>query len=115
MTLPRAFLEFLPDDADTRRKNNDRRDGAVGRGGGFFERQAESDRNPWDSDDELYDEFGRKKRKKNAAPKAGAKAAKAKPDSKADCKSTTLVGAAATDVVAGSAGCGTQMAVEPCT
>eukprot|EP00928_Gymnodinium_smaydae_P008760 TRINITY_DN13217_c0_g1_i2.p1 TRINITY_DN13217_c0_g1~~TRINITY_DN13217_c0_g1_i2.p1 ORF type:complete len:262 (-),score=63.22 TRINITY_DN13217_c0_g1_i2:232-1017(-) len=40
---------------------------SMGRGGGFYERQGDSERNAWDSDEEQYDEFGRKKRKKKAS------------------------------------------------
>lgn len=36
----------------------------IGKGGGFFERQGNSDKKEWDSDEEKYDEFGRKKRRR---------------------------------------------------
>jgi len=41
----------------------------IGKGGGFFERQGNSDKKEWDSDEEKYDEFGRKKRKRREPPK----------------------------------------------
>mmetsp|Transcript_13010 Transcript_13010/g.29539 ORF Transcript_13010/g.29539 Transcript_13010/m.29539 type:complete len:162 (-) Transcript_13010:38-523(-) len=47
------------------------KDGEIGRGGGFLQRGTGDDRKEWNSDDEEYDEFGRKKRKaksKAAAP-----------------------------------------------
>merc|ERR1719401_969983 len=40
----------------------------VGKGGGFYERQGMTDKKEWDSDEEKYDEFGRKKRKKATPP-----------------------------------------------
>jgi len=41
----------------------------IGKGGGFFERQGNSDKKEWDSDEEKYDEFGRKKKKRKEALK----------------------------------------------
>jgi len=37
--------------------------GEIGKGGGYNQRSAADDRKEWNSDDEDYDEFGRKKRK----------------------------------------------------
>mmetsp|Transcript_86033 Transcript_86033/g.200041 ORF Transcript_86033/g.200041 Transcript_86033/m.200041 type:complete len:158 (-) Transcript_86033:42-515(-) len=37
--------------------------GEIGRGGGYFQRSAVEDRREWNSDNEEYDEFGRKKKK----------------------------------------------------
>eukprot|EP00392_Amoebophrya_sp_AT5.2_P003553 g3558.t1 len=58
----------------------DKREG--GKGGGYFDRQDPADRKAHESDDEDFDEFGRKKtgRRKAAAAaaKAGAKSEKAK-------------------------------------
>jgi len=39
----------------------DKREG--GRGGGYFDRQDPQDKKAWDSDEEIFDEFGRKKKK----------------------------------------------------
>lgn len=47
----------------------------MGRAGGFYERQ-DGARNDYNSDDEEIDEFGRKKKRKTAKAKPGAKAAK---------------------------------------
>lgn len=43
------------------------KDGELGRGGGYFERAPEGHRE-WNSDDEDYDEFGRKKKKRRESP-----------------------------------------------
>merc|ERR1711879_875125 len=39
------------------------KDGEIGKGGGYFQRSSPDDHKEWNSDDEEYDEFGRKKRK----------------------------------------------------
>uniref|UniRef100_A0A7S4V4B4 RanBP2-type domain-containing protein n=1 Tax=Alexandrium monilatum TaxID=311494 RepID=A0A7S4V4B4_9DINO len=44
-----------------------KKDGVIGKGGGFFEAPSADDRRrDWNSDDEEYDEFGRKKRRTRA-------------------------------------------------
>mmetsp|Transcript_40201 Transcript_40201/g.127856 ORF Transcript_40201/g.127856 Transcript_40201/m.127856 type:complete len:167 (+) Transcript_40201:94-594(+) len=43
------------------------KDGEIGRGGGFFQRSSTDDHREWNSDNEEYDEFGRKKRSDAAA------------------------------------------------
>mmetsp|Transcript_80283 Transcript_80283/g.222030 ORF Transcript_80283/g.222030 Transcript_80283/m.222030 type:complete len:163 (-) Transcript_80283:161-649(-) len=52
------------------------KDGAIGKGGGYFQLPSAEDHREWNSDDEEYDEFGRKKRRSNAAaaPAAGSEA-----------------------------------------
>eukprot|EP00427_Karlodinium_veneficum_P058756 CAMPEP_0169391746 /NCGR_PEP_ID=MMETSP1017-20121227/48247_1 /TAXON_ID=342587 /ORGANISM="Karlodinium micrum, Strain CCMP2283" /LENGTH=129 /DNA_ID=CAMNT_0009494635 /DNA_START=50 /DNA_END=436 /DNA_ORIENTATION=- len=53
-------------------------DGRVGRAAGHFDRpDPEEERNAWNSDDEEYDEFGRKKRSK-AGARSGASDAKSR-------------------------------------
>uniref|UniRef100_A0A7S4VWF4 RanBP2-type domain-containing protein n=1 Tax=Alexandrium monilatum TaxID=311494 RepID=A0A7S4VWF4_9DINO len=60
-----------------------KKDGVIGKGGGFFEAPSADDRRrDWNSDDEEYDEFGRKKRRRSGAeasrdenPRAGSEAA----------------------------------------
>lgn len=82
-------------------KNSERRDvSTVGRGGGFFERHGANDRVEWDSGDEQIDEFGRKKRRKTATPKAGAKAKDLKLEPKAD-EGKALAGGAAGNAAGG--------------
>ncbi|CAE8581504.1 unnamed protein product, partial [Polarella glacialis] len=44
-----------------------------GKGGGLFDRQDPSDKKQWDSDDEDFDEFGRRKKKTRAGPTGGEK------------------------------------------
>jgi len=51
------------------------RDGEIGRGGGYFQRAMPGDHREWNSDDEEYDEFGRKKRKSQASGSTKAKKA----------------------------------------
>mmetsp|Transcript_107164 Transcript_107164/g.303041 ORF Transcript_107164/g.303041 Transcript_107164/m.303041 type:complete len:161 (+) Transcript_107164:116-598(+) len=43
------------------------KDGEIGKGGGYFQRAAPDDRKDWNSDDEEYDEFGRKKRRERGS------------------------------------------------
>mmetsp|Transcript_19995 Transcript_19995/g.56443 ORF Transcript_19995/g.56443 Transcript_19995/m.56443 type:complete len:155 (-) Transcript_19995:46-510(-) len=45
--------------------------GEIGRGGGYFQRSTDGDRKAWNSDEEDYDEFGRKKAKRAKASKGG--------------------------------------------
>mmetsp|Transcript_38806 Transcript_38806/g.91260 ORF Transcript_38806/g.91260 Transcript_38806/m.91260 type:complete len:155 (-) Transcript_38806:72-536(-) len=55
-----------PDQRNTRLEMR-AKDGEIGRGGGFLQRDTGDDRREWNSDDEEYDEFGRKKRKAKAS------------------------------------------------
>merc|ERR1712217_839815 len=55
--------QVLRPDERTMRQEMRRKDGDIGKGGGFFQRSSAEDREQWDSDNEEYDEFGRKKRK----------------------------------------------------
>mmetsp|Transcript_97943 Transcript_97943/g.277041 ORF Transcript_97943/g.277041 Transcript_97943/m.277041 type:complete len:166 (-) Transcript_97943:167-664(-) len=53
------------------------KEGEIGKGGGFFQRISTEDRKNWNSDDEDYDEFGRKKKRtKDASPRKGSHAGK---------------------------------------
>lgn len=70
---------------------------SIGRGGGFFERGKPSDRKEWDSDDEVYDEFGRKKKKR---AKAKAKPGATKQDAAAATASSTAPAASVEEVKA---------------
>mmetsp|Transcript_53609 Transcript_53609/g.120883 ORF Transcript_53609/g.120883 Transcript_53609/m.120883 type:complete len:174 (+) Transcript_53609:140-661(+) len=57
-----------------------KKDGEIGRGGGYFQRSSTQDRKEWNSDDEGYDEFGRKKKKASEANSSSSKAATAEAD-----------------------------------
>mmetsp|Transcript_77241 Transcript_77241/g.198856 ORF Transcript_77241/g.198856 Transcript_77241/m.198856 type:complete len:186 (+) Transcript_77241:122-679(+) len=73
----------LRDDERRDRLEMRAKDGELGRGGGFFQRSDASDKKEWHSDDEEYDEFGRKKRKGSAAKKAPAVASEPAADASA--------------------------------
>merc|ERR1719487_2486237 len=65
----------------------------TGRGGGFFERQSVADKVEYNSDDELVDEFGRKKKKRKTTAAKPAKPyaddAKASPGSPASTRAVS--------------------------
>lgn len=66
---------FLRPDERATRMEMRAKDGEIGRGGGFFQRSGTEDHKEWNSDEEEYDEFGRKKRK--ATGRTGTQAGKA--------------------------------------
>merc|ERR1712217_1007880 len=70
--------QVLRPDERTMRLEMRRKDGDIGKGGGFFQRASAEDREQWDSDNEDYDEFGRKKRKADKAEFTNSKTSSAK-------------------------------------
>ncbi|CAE7192004.1 caiD [Symbiodinium natans] len=69
-----------PEQRATRRELR-AKEGEIGRGGGWKERQSEDDRREWNSDGEEYDDFGRKKKRRSGdAPAAKVPAQSSKGD-----------------------------------